>query len=475
VKELDLFLDGLTNDDTVVVVLSGHGVHFKGDKFGYFCPIDAKISTKTNLLPMDGDGGLYPRLEKCKAGRKLLVANACRNDPASSTSLAGGKFELVDDYPETVPQGIAAIFSCEVGQKSYFDPDRKRSLFMLHLAEAWKGGAGLEDVFNTTRTKTKADANKTFSEKQFPVVKRGYEGEWVIADGPFGGKDRKGGDEVEFEIADGVKMVFCWVPPGECALGSPKAEREAVMKQLVELKFAKEGEEVDWLKAEADTVRGNYKSEKGFWLAKYPVTQEQWTAVMKTTPFYFHAEGIGKDSVKGMETKGFPAEEVSWDDICGVDGKRDKTTFLGKVNARPGIANVFGKGTFRLPHEDEWEYACRGGKGNQQPFYWGKTLNGTESNCDGNYPYGTPTSGKFWARPTEVGSYAKKAPHPWGLCDMSGNVWQWCENLYSKDSRVLRGGSWDYVAGHCRAAYRFRTEPASRNNDYGFRVCFRLD
>ena len=57
VKELDLFLDGLTKDDTVVLVLSGHGVHFKGDKTGFFCPIDAKISTKKNLLPMDGTGG----------------------------------------------------------------------------------------------------------------------------------------------------------------------------------------------------------------------------------------------------------------------------------------------------------------------------------------------------------------------------------------------------------------------------------
>ena len=61
-KELDLFLDGMKAEDTVLVVLSGHGVHFKGDTTGYFCPVDAKLSTKAKLIAMDGPGGLYTQL-----------------------------------------------------------------------------------------------------------------------------------------------------------------------------------------------------------------------------------------------------------------------------------------------------------------------------------------------------------------------------------------------------------------------------
>jgi formylglycine-generating enzyme required for sulfatase activity len=130
-----------------------------------------------------------------------------------------------------------------------------------------------------------------------------------------------------------------------------------------------------------------------------------------------------------------------------------------------------------LPHEDDWEYACRGGKGNKRPFYWGDSLNGRQANCDGTRPYGAETEGPYLDRTTQVSSYEKEAPHPWGLCDMAGNVWQWCENRYTpgKEGRVVRGGSWYYGAWSCRSARRFGTEPGSCNHNIGFRLAFRLD
>jgi formylglycine-generating enzyme required for sulfatase activity len=79
-------------------------------------------------------------------------------------------------------------------------------------------------------------------------------------------QEPKPGEERSFEIARGVKMKFCWVPPGRAQLGSPKAERAAVQKQLADK------EEPEWLQSEAEEKRGEYRS-KGFWLGKYPVTQ----------------------------------------------------------------------------------------------------------------------------------------------------------------------------------------------------------
>jgi formylglycine-generating enzyme required for sulfatase activity len=95
--------------------------------------------------------------------------------------------------------------------------------------------------------------------------------------------DPKPGEEREFEIAKGVKMKFCWIPAGEAQLGSPKSERDAVMKQLVEAKIVRVGEVPDWLASEAEEKRGKFHT-KGFWLAKYPVTQGEYEAVVGKNP-----------------------------------------------------------------------------------------------------------------------------------------------------------------------------------------------
>jgi formylglycine-generating enzyme required for sulfatase activity len=108
--------------------------------------------------------------------------------------------------------------------------------------------------------------------------------------------------------------------------------------------------------------------------------------------------------------------------------------------------------------------------GNKRPFYFGDALNGTQANCNGEVPFGT-TPGDFLKRPQPVGSYEAKARHPWGLCDMHGNVWEWCRNSYDNNyNRVLRGGSWIYFAHGCRAARRDRYEPANRAIFIGFRL-----
>ena len=275
-------------------------------------------------------------------------------------------------------------------------------------------------------------------------------------------KEPKAGEEREVEIAADVKMKFCWIPSGEAQLGSPKAERDAVKEQDI-----KAGQEINPL-LETEGMRGKFKT-KGFWLGKYTVTQDEWAFVMGYAPSEFNGKNDNK--AKGLNTDRFPVEQVSWDDC---------QKFLEKMNDRGGVTEVFGKpGKFVLPHEDQWEYACRGGKGNRRAFFWGDELNGTQANCNGNYPFGTATKGQYLERTCSVDftNEGKYAPHPWGLCHMLGNVRQWCDNKHANpnDRTVpFRGGSWLDYARYCRSAYSHRYHDFSYR-DIGFRVCLSLE
>lgn len=251
------------------------------------------------------------------------------------------------------------------------------------------------------------------------------------------------GEEREFTIRDGVRMRFCYIPPGRATLGSPVTEP-----------FRNEDEQEHEFQTD------------GFWLAKYPCTQEEWSAVMGGNPSQF--DGVKENAAAGMDTSRFPVDSVSWEDC---------QSFLKALSGRAGSAAVFGKpGAFRLPHEDEWEYAYRGGQGNGQPFYWGHTLIGDRANCGGAHPYGPWDSGKFLERTSAVGAYEGACWHPWGLCDMSGNVCQWCDNKHPlTGDHVLRGGSWHQRPNACRAAFRHQAHLILGLHGSGFRVLFRPD
>jgi formylglycine-generating enzyme required for sulfatase activity len=137
---------------------------------------------------------------------------------------------------------------------------------------------------------------------------------------------------------------------------------------------------------------------------------------------------------------------------------------------------------YRLPSEAEWEYACRAGT--TTPFWTGATISTERANYDGNYTYGPGRKGEYRARTTPVEAFES---NPWGLHDMHGNVWEWCEDrwhdnyrgapndgsawLKGKSSlRVVRGGSWGYFPRDLRSAYRVRFVPVDRYFYLGFRV-----
>jgi formylglycine-generating enzyme required for sulfatase activity len=210
---------------------------------------------------------------------------------------------------------------------------------------------------------------------------------------------------------------------------------------------------------------------KPFYLGVYEVTQAEYARVMGTKPSWFSSGGSGSGSVVGVDTQQFPVDSVSWDDAV---------RFCERLTALPEERSA-GR-VYRLPTEAEWEYACRANT--TTPLHFGLQLNGQKANCNGSHPYGTTAKGPFISHPTRVGSYPANA---FGLCDMHGNVHEWCADWYAADyygkspvddplgpgsgtRRVVRGGGWGNSAVFCRAAWRDSREPSAGGAGRGFRV-----
>ena len=216
----------------------------------------------------------------------------------------------------------------------------------------------------------------------------------------------------------------------------------------------------------SDEIQHRVILTKGFYMQTVEVTQGQWRLVMGTNPSDF------KSGDK------YPVEKVSWDDV---------QNFITRLNAK-------GQGTYRLPTEAEWEYACRAGSSTRFCF-------GDSDNQLGDYAWYNSNSGN------KTHPVALKKANAWGLHDMHGNVWELCSDLYEDYStgsvtdpentgelsgrenwsgikqvwdllkgegsnRVLRGGSWDIEPASCRSAHRDRYAPTFRYFYVGFRLVY---
>jgi formylglycine-generating enzyme required for sulfatase activity len=203
-----------------------------------------------------------------------------------------------------------------------------------------------------------------------------------------------------------------------------------------------------------------------FEIAVHDVTQGQWQAVMGENPSYFSRFGGARNELKTIsdeELKLFPVDSVSWNDA---------QEFIRRLNQKE-----HGHGyLYRLPTEAEWEYACRGGATSEEEcsyhFYFDKPTNDLSSgqaNFNGNFPVGEAPKGPHLLRTTRVGAYPS---NKLGLCDMHGNVRQWCavESGPGGSDQVERGGAWFSRGTTCQAANRFRFTPMGRSSDLGFRL-----
>ena len=234
-------------------------------------------------------------------------------------------------------------------------------------------------------------------------------------------------------LPGGAEMAFAWIEPGVFQMGSPSSEK------------------------------GHWRDEgpvheveisEGFWLGKYEVTQEQWEAVMGTTPWSGKSYALSDPS--------HPTVYISWDDV---------QEFIGRLNAA-------GSAVYRLPSEAEWEYACRARSTTPWSF-------GDDERRLTHYAWYNDNAwdvGEEYAH--AVGT---KLPNAWGLYDMHGNVWEWVQDWYdggyynssprvdppgprSGSNRVVRGGAFTNNARNVRSANRNAYSPGARNVDIGVRL-----
>jgi formylglycine-generating enzyme required for sulfatase activity len=226
---------------------------------------------------------------------------------------------------------------------------------------------------------------------------------------------------------------WAWIPPGSFIMGSPLTEHD---------------------RSTNESPQTVVTISKGYWMKRYEVTQGEYTSLIGTNPATFTGD------------MNQPVEQVSW---------YDAYTFCARLTVQERAAGRVPAGyEYRLPTEAEWEYAARAGT--------------TTSFSFGDDPTYTTLPEYAWFNGDsnltshDVGT---KKPNPWGLYDMAGNVWEWCEDWYapyaggsatdptgpfSGSAKVMRGGSWHFAGGDARSADRNFNVPDFASFGIGIRV-----
>ncbi|MEM6752117.1 MAG: SUMF1/EgtB/PvdO family nonheme iron enzyme [Cyanobacteria bacterium P01_C01_bin.38] len=244
------------------------------------------------------------------------------------------------------------------------------------------------------------------------------------------------------DLGNDKTLEMAYIPGGTFIMGSPQTERLSDNNERPQHQV---------------TI-------KPFFMGKYPVTQAQWRAVAQLPKINLDLDA---DS-RYFGGKNRPVCDITWHDAVEFCSRLSKAT--GKK--------------YGLPSEAEWEYACRAGT--TTPFHYGKTITGELANYRADNTYLNEPKGEWRNQLTSVGQFP---PNAFGLYDMHGNVWEWCQDTWHRNhnkaplngnpriyqgsnKRVLRGGSWNLNPEYSRSAKRF--ELGDSYIPLGYYVGFRV-
>ncbi len=242
--------------------------------------------------------------------------------------------------------------------------------------------------------------------------------------------------KISVMLSENINLDMMFIPAGTFFMGSPNNER---------------------LRRSDESPLHKVEITKNFYLGKFEVSQLQYGILM----------GMRKTKFTGG---GMPMENVNWFHVNG---------FIGSLTNKFGLK-------FRLPSEAEWEYACRAGT--RTPFYTGQSITPEQANYDYRKSYNNSPLGMYLKMTSPVGKYPSNA---FGLHDMHGNVWEWCNDFYDSDyykkspetdpkgpvkgkGRVVRGGAWNTDPDKLRSAVRENKGHGADKKYLGFRVLLEI-
>ena len=494
-EKLDSLRNKGTAEGVIVLGLFGHGVEVETrdgnvvTQDGCFCPVDtvmriAKDSKGNDLYGTDKEKLTEPDPESlvklsevmsmfqlAKSGHRVLLADCCRVVPDQARGRSfGSSFKAA-----SLPENTSVLFGCSPNEQVFEHSGWGHGAFTKCLLEQLPLMASQGQI----TTATLADRMK----EQVPLLVQSVSPKVTLNPRPF--------------ITDSVDLQWVWkqegekllmntlgmklklIPSGEFLMGSSDADIDEILKLKPSLNASQFADE---------QPQHPVRITQPFYMGVYEVTKGEFAAFVKAQSYQTETERDGKGGV-GLNEKGnyetkpeftwkntgfaqtddYPVVNVSWNDAVA---------FCKWLSMKEGKS-------YHLPSEAQWEYACRAGT--TTPFHFGSVNDGTKANINGNFPYGTETKGPFLHRTTRVGSYAGNA---FGLYDMHGNAYEWCQDPYDARAyaartgvtidplnitdqvvrRAQRSGSWCFNGRGSRSADRIGFWPADRGIGTGFRV-----
>lgn len=464
-----VFGEGRDKDKAIFLWFSGHGHTIEevdGAGLGYLVPVDAPD-------PQNDPVGFTEKaismrqmetVSKQILSRHVLMVFDAR--------LSGDIFQMVEAKPsphieEKVALPVRQFIIAGTEDEQVPDKSTFKGVFIQGIQD---GSADLnqdryitgEELAAYLRKKvilyTRGAQRPKFGRINNPKLDKG---DFVlVVSGGAAGKDKRPDIPLQKQemstagekITNSLGMTFVYIPPGTFMMGSPSNEPGR----------------------DDDEIQHRVTLTRGFYLQATEVTQGQWKAVMGVNPSQFR--NCGDDC---------PVEMLAWHDV---------QEFIRRLDKRASGSR------YRLPTEAEWEYACRAGS--STAIYTGDlrilgkrnapALNAIAwygGNSCVDYPGGSNCSGwkerQYSCSKCSPHPVGQKEPNAWGLYDMIGNMYEWCQDWYGKypsgaltdptgpvsgTRRVSRGGSWDYHARSCRSANRNHFSPRYKKYYLGFRL-----